>query len=203
LIHRVAPEERTYVVRTMPHLWVRIFDSRGRRAARSAALGAIAVSASVVLAACGSPSASQTAGQNVTAGIAAQKAGDFGTATTDYEKALKSEPKNVYALYDLGDVEQYQHQFSAAAEHYQEALAVNPHYEYALYNLAILDSTTDPSAAKALYLELISQFPHDAVAHFNLGKVELRLNEKAAGDTQINLAVSIEPSLKKQEPPNS
>jgi tetratricopeptide (TPR) repeat protein len=187
----------------MPHLRNWNLQVRGRHLGRATVIGAIAVVASVTLAACDDPSASQSAGQSLTAGIAAQRAGDFGTATTDYEKALNVEPKNVYALYDLGDVEQYQHQYSAAAEHYQEALAVNPHYEYALYNLAILDSRSDPAAAKALYLEVIQLYPHDAVAHFNLGKVELRLHEHEAGDREINLAIKIEPGLKKQAPPNS
>jgi tetratricopeptide (TPR) repeat protein len=190
-------------VKTMPHLRNWNLQVRGRHLGRATVIGAIAVVASVTLAACDDPSASQSAGQSLTAGIAAQRAGDFGTATTDYEKALNVEPKNVYALYDLGDVEQYQHQYSAAAEHYQEALAVNPHYEYALYNLAILDSRSDPAAAKALYLEVIQLYPHDAVAHFNLGKVELRLHEHEAGDREINLAIKIEPGLKKQAPPNS
>lgn len=178
-------------------------EGHGRHLGRVTLVGAIAVVASVSLAACEDSSASQSAGQNVTAGIAAQKAGDYSTATTDYEKALTAEPKDVYALYDLGDVEQYQHQSTAAAEHYQEALAINPHFEYALYNLAILDSASNPAAAKALYLEVIQMYPHDAVAHFNLGKVELRLNEQKAGDAEIDLAVKIEPSLKKQAPPNS
>ena len=156
----VALTERTCVVKTMPHLKIQNLDGHSRRPGDAAAvLVPIAIMASVALAACGSASALQSAGQNVTAGIAAQKAGDYGTATTDYEKALKAEPKDVYALYDLGDVEQYQHQDTAAAEHYQEALAVNPHYEYALYNLAILDSASDPAAAKALYLEVIQLYP--------------------------------------------
>ena len=135
-------------MRTKPHLRIRNLSGTGRHLRRTTVTGAIAVVAAAALAACGGPSASQSAGVSVTAGIAAQKAGDYGTATTDYEKALKVEPKDVYALYDLGDVEQYQHQASAAAEHYQEALAINPHYEYALYNLAILRLDGGPSRGK-------------------------------------------------------
>jgi tetratricopeptide (TPR) repeat protein len=180
-----------------------IVETSRRRLGHALLLGAIGALAAIALAACGGPSASALAGERVTAGIAAQKAGDFGTATTDYEEALKAQPNDVYALYDLGDVEEYQHQDTAAAAHYQEALAINPHYEYAMYNLAILDSSSDPSAAKALYLEVVQLYPHDAVAHFNLGKVELRLHELTAGNAQIDLAVSIEPDLKKQAPPNS
>jgi tetratricopeptide (TPR) repeat protein len=195
-----APEERTCVVKAIPRP---IGDDHGGRRGHALLVGAIGVLAAVVLAACGGPSAGESADKQVTAGIAAQRAGDYGIARTDYQQALREEPQDVYALYDLGDVEQYQHDDTAAAKHYQEALAVNPHYEYALYNLAILDTSSDPAAAKALYVEVIQQYPRDAVAHFNLGKVELHLHELKAGLAQIDLAVAIEPALKKQAPGNS
>jgi tetratricopeptide (TPR) repeat protein len=186
-------------VKTLPR---QIVDAEVRRRGHALLVGATVVLAAAALAACGGPANGESAGQKVTAGIAAQRAGDYGIATTDYQQALKAEPKDVYALYDLGDVEQFQHHDTAAAEHYQEALAVNPHYEYALYNLAILDAAADPAAAKALYVEVIQLYPRDAVAHFNLGKVELHLHELRAAQAQIDLAVAIEPDLKKQEPAN-
>jgi len=155
------------------------------------------------LAACGDQSAAQSASQNLSAGIAAQQAGNYGTATADYSKVLNTEPHNVYALYDLGDVEQFQHQNAAAATHYQEALAVNPKFENALYNLAIIDSKSKPSEAKVLYLQVVALYPKDAVARLNLGRVLLLLGEKKAAATQINLAVNLEPSLRSQAPKTS
>ncbi len=170
---------------------------------RSFWLGAAAVASAAALAACGGASASQSASQALTAGIAAQKAGNYATATSDYAVVLKAEPKNVYALYDLGDVEQYLHQDTAAAAHYEQALAINPSYQYAMYNLAILDATSNPTASKALYLQIVTAYPKDAVARFNLGKVELSLGEKKLGDAQINLAVSLDSSLKAKQPAGS
>ena len=175
----------------------------GGRVARAGVLAAALSIGTVGLASCGGPSSSATASQDLSAGIAAQKAGDFGTASTDYEKVLKIEPKNVYALYDLGDVEQFQHQDAAAQTHYLMALAVSPKFENALYNLAILDAKADPRQAKVLYLQVIALTPHDAPAHLNLGKVLLALGEAKAGDAQINLAIKLDPSLKHDAPAGS
>jgi Flp pilus assembly protein TadD len=170
---------------------------------RSLAAVALATAGAAALAACGGPAASLTASQALAAGIAAQRGGNYGVATTDYAKVLSTEPKNAYALYDLGDVEQFQHQDAAATTHYHEALAVQPTMENALYNLAILDSTSAPATAKVLYLKVISQSPKDAVARLNLGRVLLLLGQKQSGDAQINLAVSLEPSLKNLAPPRT
>jgi tetratricopeptide (TPR) repeat protein len=176
---------------------------RGSRPRRTVGAALLVVAGAAALSACGSASATATAGQELSAGIAAQRAGNYGTATTDYSKVLNAEPNNVYALYDLGDVEQFQHQNAAAATHYQQALAVNPKFENALYNLAIIDSTSKPTEAKVLYLQVIALYPKDAVARLNLGRVLLQLGEKKAADTQINLAVNLEPSLRSQAPKTS
>jgi Flp pilus assembly protein TadD len=176
---------------------------RGRHLRRTIAVIALASAGAVALAACGGPADSLSANQALAAGIAAQRAGHFGTATTDYAKVLSSEPKNSYALYDLGDVEQFQGQDAAAATHYHQALAVAPEMESALYNLAILDSTSAPATAKALYLKVIAQSPRDAVARLNLGRVLLLLGQKKSGDAQIELAVNLEPRLKSLAPPTS
>ena len=196
-------DERECALRTSEMANVRIFSGRGQRLVRAGVAVAFAIGGASVLAACGGPSAAQSANTTLTAGITAQRAGDYGTATTDYEKVLSIQPKNQYALYDLGDVEQFQHQSAAAETHYKQALVINPKFENALYNLAILETPSDPAGAKALYLQVIAITPQDAVARLNLGRVLLTLGLKKAGDAQINLAVKIQPNLKSQAPPNS
>jgi len=175
----------------------------GGRMARAAALVATLAMGTLGLASCGSSSPSDTASTDLVAGIAAQKAGAYGIATTDYEKVLKIQPNNVYALYDLGDVEQFLHQDAAAKTHYLMALAVSPKFSNALYNLAILDAKSDPRQAKVLFLQVIALTPNDAAARLNLGKVLLALGEKKAGDAQINLAIKLDPSLKHDAPAGS
>ncbi len=152
-----------------------------------------------LLAACGSGTpAAVAANQKLAAGIAAQRAGDYGIAAADYTKVLKSEPKNIYALYDLGDVEQFEHRDSAALFRYNEVLAINPKFENALYNMAILESQSNPTSAKALFLQVISESPADAVARLNLGKVLMALGETKQAAAQIQQAIKLEPSLKSE-----
>jgi Flp pilus assembly protein TadD len=170
---------------------------------RAIAAGALVTAGAALLTACGSSGASLSIKQTLAAGIAAQRAGNYGTATADYAKVLNAQPKNAYALYDLGDVEQFQHQDAAAATHYQQALAVQPNFENALYNLAIIDSKSHPAEAKVLYLQVIAMSPRDAVARLNLGHVLLLLGDKKSGNAQINLAVNLEPSLKSLATPSS
>jgi protein O-GlcNAc transferase len=178
-------------------------DARPRRLRRIIAGVAVATAGAAILAACGSTPESMSAGQALAAGIAAQRAGNFGTATADYAMVLSSEPKNAYALYDLGDAEQFQHQDAAAATHYQQALVVQPKMENALYNLAILEATSEPGRSRVLLLEVIGLSPRDADARFHLGSVLLALGLKKAADAQFKLATTLEPSLKSLVPPGS
>jgi tetratricopeptide (TPR) repeat protein len=156
----------------------------------------LATLGAAMLAACGSTPATVAANQKLTSGIAAQRAGDYAIAAADYAKILKTEPKNVYALYDLGDVEQFQHKTSAAMQRYNEVLAIDPRFENALYNMAILESQSNPTAAKALFLQVVAESPSDAVARLNLGNVLLGLGETKQANAQIAQAIRLEPSLK-------
>jgi tetratricopeptide (TPR) repeat protein len=175
-------------------------SGRWRALARPTVLAALLTAGALVLSACGGPSSAQTARQDLYSGIAAQKAGNYGIASADYQKVLALYPKDVYALYDLGDVEQFQHLYAAAKTHYQDVLALSPKFQNALYNLAILDARSNPSEAKALYEEVIALSPRDAVAHLNLGKVLLRMGETGAGNAQVRLAVTLDPSLRSVAP---
>ena len=182
-----------------------VTSERRRRVlpSRSAPAIGAAMAFALGLAACGGPSAAQTASQELNAGIAAQKAHDYGTATTDYEKVLKAEPKNKYALYDLGDVEQFEGQDAAAATHYLKALAVDPNFELAIFNLGVLSQATHPAIARTLFEQALRIDPRDSFAHLHLGKVLIALGLKKQGDQQIRKAIQLNPSLASQAPPGS
>jgi len=128
--------------------------------------------------------------------VAAQKAGDYKTATTDYNKVLAADPKNYRALYDLGDVEQFQHLNSAAEANYRAALALYPNFELAMYNLATLVSSSSPTEAEILYQQVIKLDPKNADAYFNLGYVLNGLGQKTQGQADIAKAIALDPSLK-------
>ncbi|MGC2176055.1 MAG: tetratricopeptide repeat protein [Acidimicrobiales bacterium] len=165
---------------------------------RCAGVIAIGVLSAAALSACGSStnnSASLSAAQDISAGIASQGAGQYAAAAQFYEKALAIQPKSAVALYNLGDVEQLQNLDAAAKSHYLAALAVDPNFISALYNLATLESSSSPLEAEALYDQVIKLSPNDASAHFNLGYVLISLGHKAAGDAEINKGIKLNPAL--------
>lgn len=155
------------------------------------------VTSALLLSACGSGgSGSQSIAQNLTAGIAAQNAGNFASATAYYEKVVAVDPTNATALYDLGDVDQLQNLDASARARYLSALAIDPNFISAMYNLATLEANTSPNNARVLYQQIIKLEPSYANAHFNLGYVLLSLGQKSAGLAQINKGVRLDPSLK-------
>ena len=178
--------------------------STGFRRVRSR-LGVVTVLAGfgLVASGCGGPSAATVAAQNLSAGISAQRAGHFATAIADYKKVLAAEPTNAYALFDLGDVDQFEHRDAAALKKYQAALAIDPTMVPALYNLATLVSSFSPNEARVLYQQVIQQDPTDADAYFNLGYVMFTLGQRAAGIADINRAVTLDPSLRSRILPST
>jgi tetratricopeptide (TPR) repeat protein len=164
---------------------------------RCAGVIAIGVLSAAALSACGSSpnSASLSAAQDISAGIASQGAGQYASAAQYYEKALAIQPKSAVALYNLGDVEQLQNLDAAAKSHYLAALAVDPNFISALYNLATLEASSSPLEAEALYDQVIKLSPNDASAHFNLGYVLISLGHKAAGEAEINKGIKLNPAL--------
>jgi tetratricopeptide (TPR) repeat protein len=173
-------------------------DKAQRLGSLKRCVGVIAIGAlsGVVLSACGSsPSASLSAAQDISAGIASQGAGQYSTAAQYYEKALALQPKSAVALYNLGDVEQLENLDAAAKTHYLAALAVDPNFISALYNLATLEASSSPVEAEALYDQVIKLSPGDASAHFNLGYVLISLGQRKAGLSEINRGIKLNPAL--------
>jgi tetratricopeptide (TPR) repeat protein len=164
---------------------------------RSVGLITIGAVSALVLAACGSgPSASLSAAQDISAGIASQGAGQYASAAKYYEKAIALQPKSAVALYNLGDVEQLENLDAAAKSHYLAALAIDPNFISAIYNLATLEANSSPVEAEALYEQVIRLSPNDASAHFNLGYVLISLGHRSAGVAQIDRGIKLNPALK-------
>lgn len=170
-------------------------EQRSKLWPRLITVAVVGVLGGATLAACGSPSATSGATQDISAGIAAQDAGQYASATKYYSKALAIEPKSAVALYNLGDVEQLENLDAAAKSHYQAAIAIDPTFISALYNLATVEASSSPASAKALYEQVISLSPKDANAHFNLGYVLISLGLKKAGLSEINRGIQLNPDL--------
>jgi tetratricopeptide (TPR) repeat protein len=182
----------------------RVEGERMGKFTRRISIVAVGVASALLLTACGSsPSSTSSIDQDLTAGIAAQNAGNYAAATQDYNKVLASDPQNATALYDLGDVDQLQNLLPAAKTEYLQALAIDPNFLSAMYNLATIEANGSPNDARVLYEEIIKLSPRYADAHFNLGYVLIALGQQRAGLNQINIGVRLDPSLASRVAPTT
>jgi tetratricopeptide (TPR) repeat protein len=158
----------------------------------------------VVLIGCSSAaSGPKSADKLVNDGLRAQQVGNLGIAIQDYEAAIKANPQEVVAYYDLGVIYQNRGDTTDAASAYQKALLINPRYKSALFNLAILDTATSPSTAVSLYQQLNSFDPKDPNVLLNLGLLLRQLGQKSAAAADLAQAVKLKPSFASQIPPAS
>jgi tetratricopeptide (TPR) repeat protein len=144
---------------------------------------------------------SQKAAILLQSGMVAHKSGRLTEAAQDYKKALVYEPKNQWAHYNLGLIEQLQGQNAAAVADYRAAIAVNPTLVSAIYNLAILRTGAAPQEAIDLYRRAIAVQPDMALAHLNLGFLLISAGQEAEGKSELNQAVKLDASLQKRLPP--
>src|SRR5260370_34994846 len=102
------------------------------------------------------------------AGIQQARQRNWPTATTTFQDVLAIDPRNVYALYDLGVINETNNDNSRALEYYDQALAANGKYPPALYNKAILLESSQPRAAIALYSQIIAITPQPSPPYLRM-----------------------------------
>jgi tetratricopeptide (TPR) repeat protein len=172
---------------------------RRRRVLYRSLIGGLLVGLGSVLAAsCGSstPSSSpKTAEQLVAAGLAAEKAGNSDQAFTDFEAAAAQDPSNKYAAYDLGYIYQVRGDTTDAAAQYQKALTLDPKFAQALYNLGVLDEKSNPTAAISYFEQELQADPTDPGGNFDLGVLLIQHGQTPQGDTYLQNAIRLDPSL--------
>lgn len=178
------------------------FSRTSRVRPRTIVLAGAAIVAGSLLAGCGVGATGPSVDQLLANGIAAQRAGSYSIAAKDYQRAIKLQPKNVDAIYDLADVQQFEGKLSSAETGYAEVLSLSPDFENAMYNLALIEAKSDPAAARALDEKVVAMSPKDGPAHLNYGLVLRSLGEKQAAKAQFAIAVHLDPSLKSKVPAN-
>jgi tetratricopeptide (TPR) repeat protein len=157
-----------------------------------------------LLAACGGTSSNtSSATAKLNAGLRAQQKGDYVTAAADYKMAIALDPHNKFAYYDLGDVDQLTGQPAAAEQNYRACLQIDPNFVPALYNLGILRTSASPAEAEELYRHVISLQSNDAAAHLNLGFLLRSEGRTAEGNTELQTAIALDPSLASRIPPGT
>jgi tetratricopeptide (TPR) repeat protein len=168
--------------------------TRGRRRKFEALACGLLV---IGFAACGTP---PTATSLVTQGLRAQLAGDDSTAESTYQQAIKLDPNDAVAHYDLGTVYDRQGNTSQAVAQYTDAVVVNPAFPDAMFNLAVDTAASDPSSAGNLYLKVLALQPSFAAAWLNLGFILEGEAKTAEAKADWAKAVSLEPSLASRLP---
>jgi Tfp pilus assembly protein PilF len=129
-------------------------------------------------------------------GLAAHSKGDLTTAAKDYTLALKYDPENKFAFYNLALIDEAQGNYGLAEQKYRSALKSDAEYEPALYNLALLRTSRDPKEALSLYQRAVAANPKDASAFLNLGLLQRAAGQKAQGDANVATAIKLNPKLK-------
>lgn len=159
------------------------------------ALAALMVGVAFAGPACGSSSEKPKTDAAIEKGLQAQSEGKIAEATKVYNSVLAKDPANKYALYNLGLIDQQAGRTDAAITRYRAALASDPNFEPALFNLAIAVTPTDPQQALTLYKRVIAINPNNAAGHLNLGFLLKSMGQEDEGQTEIDKAVQLDPSL--------
>jgi hypothetical protein len=144
------------------------------------------------------PSGSAT--QLVTAGLVAERAGNMNQAFTDYQEALAKDPSNIFALYDLGHINQERGHTEAAAKQYLAVLRIDPKFDDALYNMGVLEAPFDPKGAIGYYTQDLRIQPTNAAANFNLGVLLIDHGKTAQGYSYLEVGLRLNPALSADVP---
>jgi tetratricopeptide (TPR) repeat protein len=161
-------------------------------------VGTLAASLLVIgVAACGTP---VTATGLVSQGLKAQLAGDTSTAESTYQQAIKLDPNNAVAHYDLGTVYDRMGDKAQAVTQYTAALVIEPAFADALFNLADDTASSDPTGAATLYLRVLTLQPSFAAAWLNLGFIVAGEGKASEARVDWAKAVGLEASLASHVP---
>lgn len=190
-----------------------------RAVAGAAAFAAATVAVTTVLAGCGgtatakggqaahvakgaSPSAGATknaaggiVGALLQAGIRQAEQQNWSAAATTFSDVLAIVPRDVFALYNLGLVDQSVGDTAGAGYYYDQAIADDATYTPALYNLAITLESSDQGKALALYQKIVSIDPKASTAYLRMAFVYAEQGNVQQAKAARAKAIAIDPSL--------
>lgn len=126
-------------------------------------------------------------------GFDAFNRGDLAIARMEYERALKSDPRNTDALHGLAAVALRQGHPDQAEWLYQQALEANPQDPEAQSALINLRGQVDPVATESRLKTLVAEQPELAAPHFALGNLYARQGRWSEAQSAYFRAWNIEP----------
>jgi Tfp pilus assembly protein PilF len=130
-------------------------------------------------------------------GIRQAEAKMFDQATVTFNNVLTLSPNNVFALYNLGVIEQTQNNNAGALAYYNRALNADGTYTPAMYNKAILLEPTDRNAALALYKQIVAINPKASTAYLRMAFIYAKQGQTVLANAARAKAISLDPSLAK------
>lgn len=117
--------------------------------------------------------------------------GDLPGAAQSYHQALTVDPKSAGAELGLAQTFARQNNIDEALPHYRQAAALDPNLKsYLLEAATALEKAGRTNDA----LPLLKEFPDDAAAHEELGRIALATNRPADAVTEFKAAVAISPT---------
>lgn len=130
-------------------------------------------------------------------GITQAEQKKWADATTTFNDVLDLSPRNVYALYNLGLIQQSAGNVAGADNYYNQAIAVDASYTPALYNLAITLENTNSAKALSLYQKIVAINPQASTAYLRMAFVYAQRGETQDAKVAQAKAAAIDPSLGK------
>lgn len=131
------------------------------------------------------------------AGISQTKAHLLSQAVTTFKDVLILSPKNVYALYNLGVIDQAQGKTAGALSYYSLALSADSTYTPAMYNKAIILEGSDLDAALALYKRIVTLDPKASTAYLRMAFVYAKQGQPLKAAAARAKAIALDPGLAK------
>jgi tetratricopeptide (TPR) repeat protein len=129
--------------------------------------------------------------------LALHTAGKLDEAAKAYGVVLASDPKNKFALYNLGLIAQGRQQYDEAIKRYEASIATDPAYMPALYNLGLTQvAKGNLVGAIASLRRAVAVEPKFAPAKFNLGKALVANGQADEGSQLVAEAIALDPTLK-------
>ncbi len=134
-------------------------------------------------------------------GIAVGDAGDARRAASYFQAALRLDPADVYATFDLGVTAQNRGRDKISAGYYRRTIKLDPLDTSAMYNLAIIYASNQPSKAYALYTRILAIKPDAPRVQLDYGLLLVKHGHVKAGDALLAKAITEDPALRSQLPP--
>jgi tetratricopeptide (TPR) repeat protein len=133
----------------------------------------------------------------VNEGISQTKAHRLTQAETTFKDVLLLSPKNVYALFDLGVIDQEEGNTAGALSYYSQALRADSTYVPALNNEAIILEASNLNAALILYKQIVALEPKAATAYLQMAFIYAKQGQKLQASNARAKAIALDASLSK------